>query len=87
MLGPVRARGVPHRLERVKLTRVPPLPIYRHHPLGPLFGNMLSLLTFDGDSAHVHFEGSAPPDKRQPGARAGLQVLGEVSLTDARVAP
>jgi hypothetical protein len=70
-----------------RLTRVPPLPIYWHHPIGPLFGNMLSLVTFDGGSAHVAFEGSAAPDKERPAAKSGLRVVGEVSLTDARVTP
>ncbi|HYK96547.1 MAG TPA: alkaline phosphatase D family protein [Candidatus Dormibacteraeota bacterium] len=98
---PLAMRGVFHigwskhvaRFVRLlgRLTRVPPLPIYWHHPLGPLFGNMLSLLTFDGGSAHVHFEGSAAPDRRarreQPGAKADLEVLGEVRLTEPRATP
>ena len=70
-----------------RLTRVPPLPIYWHHPVGPLFGNMLSQLTFDGGSARVRFEGSAPPDPDQPDERSSLQVVAEVRLTEPRATP
>jgi hypothetical protein len=70
-----------------RLTRVPPLPIYWHHPIGPLFGNMLSLLTFDGGAAHVAFEGSAAPDPKRPAATSGLRFVGEVTLTEPRVTP
>jgi hypothetical protein len=94
---PLAMRGVFHvgwsknvaRFVRLlgKLTRVPPLPIFWHHPIGPLFGNMLSLLTFDGGSARVAFEASAAPDPKHPAAKSGLRVVGEVSLTEARVTP
>jgi hypothetical protein len=70
-----------------RLTRVPPLPIYWHHPVGPLFGNMLSLLTFDGGSARVRFEGSAAPDPDEPDEKATLRAIAEVRLTEPRVTP
>jgi hypothetical protein len=62
-----------------RLTRVPPLTIRWHHPSGPLFGNMLSQLTFDGGSASVRFERSADA--------ADLEVVDELSLTEPRAAP
>ena len=75
-------------LQRIgRFIRVPPLPIQWHHPIGPLFGNMLSLLTFDGGSANVRFEGSAPPKREDPGKPASLEVIGEVNLTEPRVTP
>ncbi|HEY4227242.1 MAG TPA: alkaline phosphatase D family protein, partial [Candidatus Limnocylindrales bacterium] len=70
-----------------RLTRVPPLPIYWHHPVGPLFGNMLSMLTFDAGSAEVRFEGSAPPDPDAPGEKAALRVVARVTLTEPRATP
>jgi len=70
-----------------RLTRVPPLPIYWHHPVGPLFGNMLSLLTFDAGSAEVRFEGSAPPDPDEPDEPASLRVVARVRLTEPRATP
>jgi hypothetical protein len=70
-----------------RLTRVPPLPIYWHHPLGPIFGNMLSQLTFDGGSARVRFEGIAAPDGKPPRTKTRLKVVGEVSLTEPRLTP
>jgi hypothetical protein len=70
-----------------RLTRVPPLPLYWHHPIGPLFGNMLAQLTFDGGTATVRFEGSAAPTKEQPRVDASLEVKGEVRLTEPRQTP
>jgi len=81
------------RVERVmrllaRLTRVPPLPIKWHHPSGPHFGNMLSLLTFDGRSARVRFERSTTPEGEQPrGDDTGLEVADELLLTNLAVTP
>jgi len=44
-------------------TRVPPLPIRWHHPSGPHFGNMLGVLTFDGDRARIRLENSVRTSK------------------------
>ncbi len=81
------------RVERVirlldRLTRVPPLTIRWHHPSGPHFGNMLSLLTFDGRSARVRFERSSTPQSgRRPGDHPGLEIADELLLTDVAVTP
>jgi phosphodiesterase/alkaline phosphatase D-like protein len=85
--------GWSRRVERImrlldRLTRVPPLPILWHHPSGPLFGNVLSLLTLDGRSAHVRFERSTTPEGDQPrGTDTGLEIADELLLTDVAVTP
>jgi hypothetical protein len=70
---------------------VAPLPIGWHHPVGPLFGNELGLLAFDGRSASVTLERALPAPPLVPGERRGLPDEGlgiatELSLTDARPA-
>lgn len=70
-----------------RLAGVPPLRIRWHHPAGPLFGNMLALVLFDGRSARVTLERSVRPDRRGPpgatGAAApGLAIVAELSLTE-----
>jgi len=85
--------GWSRRVERVirlldRLARVPPVPIQWHHPSGPHFGNMLSLLTFDGRSARVRFERSTTPEGDQDrGKGARLEVADELLLTDVAVTP
>jgi len=69
-----------------RLTRVPPVPIDWHHPLGPLYGNMLATLTFDDDAAQVRFERSTAKDPKAPlndPENVTLQVAGEVAMTVA----
>jgi len=66
---------------------VPPLPIRWHHPTGPLFGNALALLVFDGRSARLVFERSVRPRRRRPwrddeGSKPGLAIIDEKLLTD-----
>jgi PhoD-like phosphatase len=56
--------GWSHTVEKVirlldRLTLVPDVPIAWHHPIGPLFGNMLAQLTLDGRSARLRLERSA----------------------------
>jgi len=64
------------------------VPIQWHHPSGPHFGNMLSLLTFDGRSARVRFERSTTPEGDQDrGTGARLEVADELLLTDVAVTP
>ena len=70
---------------------VPPLPIGWRHPVGPLFGNELGLLAFDGRSASVTLERALPAPALVPGERRGLPDEGlgiatELSLTDVRPA-
>ena len=73
-----------------RLTGVPPLPIDWHHPAGPLFGNVLGLLAFEGRSASVTLERALPAPKLIPGERRGLPDEGlaiatSLSLTDTPV--
>ena len=81
------------RVERLirlldRLTGVPPVPIHWHHPSGPHFGNMLSLVTFEGRSARVQFERSTTPEGEQPrGKDTGLEIADELLLTDVAVTP
>ena len=71
-----------------RLTRVPELTIGWHHPVGPLFGKMLSQVTFDGGSATVRFERSVDPAAGgEPGKGSLLEVIHELRPTDARVTP
>ena len=70
---------------------VPALPIGWHHPAGPLFGNELGLLAFDGRSASVTFERALPAPAPVPGERQGLPdeglaVATELSLTGSPAA-
>ena len=55
-----------------RLAGVPALPIGWRHPVGPLFGNELGLLAFDGRSASVTFERALPAPALVPGERRGL---------------
>ncbi len=67
-----------------RLTRVPALPIYWHHPSGPHFGNMLGLLILDGRSARIRLHrsiGLAPPHGAP--SDADIEIVTEMSLTDA----
>jgi hypothetical protein len=69
-----------------RLAGVPALPIAWHHPVGPLFGNELGLLAFDGRSAGVILERALPAPALVPGERRGLPHEGlaistELSLT------
>ena len=71
-----------------RLSGVPPLPIYWHHPTGPHFGNALSVLSLDGRSARLLLRRSvagdrAPADEHR-GRRDGptqLETLAELDLT------
>ena len=65
---------------------VPALPIGWRHPVGPVFGNELGLLAFDGRSASVTFERALPAPALVPGERRGLPdeglaIAAELSLT------
>ena len=65
---------------------VPALPIGWRHPVGPLFGNELGLLAFDGRSASATFERALPAPALVPGERRGLPdeglaIAAELSLT------
>ena len=69
-----------------RMAGVPPLPIGWRHPVGPLFGNELGLLAFDGRSASVTLERALPAPALVPGERRGLPDEGlaiatELSLT------
>ena len=65
------ARGRPGRRGSSGDAGVPALPIGWHHPAGPLFGNELGLLAFDGRSASVTFERALPAPALVPGEHAG----------------
>jgi phosphodiesterase/alkaline phosphatase D-like protein len=65
---------------------VPPPSIGWRHPAGPLFGNELGLLAFEGRSATVTFERAVPEPALRPGERRdlldeGLAIAAELSLT------
>ena len=69
-----------------RMAGVPALPIGWRHPVGPLFGNELGLLAFDGRSASVTFERALPAPALVPGERRGLPdeglaIAAELSLT------
>ena len=63
-----------------RLSGVPPLPIHWRHPIGPLFGNVLAFLTFDGRSARVTLEKASAEGDSATGARR-LETLAEHDLT------
>jgi hypothetical protein len=64
-------------------TRVPPLPIRWHHPSGPHFGNMLGVLTFEGESARVRLENAVTkPAKGDREKGADLSTVEELVLTE-----
>jgi hypothetical protein len=70
-------------------TRVPPLPIHWHHPSGPHFGNMLSLLVLDRELPRVRLERAvrtAASAEREAGA--DLVLVEDLSMLEApRVLP
>jgi phosphodiesterase/alkaline phosphatase D-like protein len=66
-------------------TGVPPVPIRWHHPSGPHFGNMLGVLTFDGESARVRLEEAVRTRKTADDPEgADLSLTEDLRLTELR---
>jgi len=74
-----------------RLSGVPPLPIYWHHPTGPHFGNALSVLSLDGRSARLLLRRSVTKGRASADDHGGrtdgpteMEVLAELDLTAPR---
>ena len=66
-------------------TGVPPVPIRWHHPSGPHFGNMLGVLTFDGEAARVRLEQAVRTPKTAENTEgADLSLTEDLRLTELR---
>lgn len=67
-----------------RLSGVPSLPIHWHHPTGPHFGNAIATLTFDGRSARLRLERSAPRAEADPaveGQPSQLRLIVDLDVT------
>ncbi|HEV7809632.1 MAG TPA: alkaline phosphatase D family protein, partial [Candidatus Limnocylindrales bacterium] len=82
------SRGVEVVMKAVgRLSGVPALPIHWRHPTGPHFGNALATIVFDGDSASLTLERSAPQpkaDRNAKGEPTRLRPIAKLDLTAAR---
>jgi hypothetical protein len=68
-----------------RFSGVPSLPIHWRHPTGPHFGNAMATLVFEGRTARLTLERSAPQAEADPvvaGAPTQLRTIAELDLTE-----
>jgi hypothetical protein len=63
-----------------RLSGVPPVPITWRHPIGPLFGNALAFLTFEGRAASLTLQ-KATDERDATGGPRRLEALADLDVT------